>query len=68
MMGFKIVQPHVEKEVIAKLKLQQHPPVTLLMTLLKTTPPKDVEQARQWFAILAGRVSGTSVPVVYAIP
>ncbi|KAH8828511.1 hypothetical protein DL96DRAFT_1603553 [Flagelloscypha sp. PMI_526] len=54
-MNFKIVQPHIEKDAIAKLKLQQHPPVILLMNLLKSTPPKDVEQARQWFSVLAGR-------------
>jgi hypothetical protein len=45
-------------DALAKLKIREHPPSSLLVALLEQSPPKSDVQARKWFGILAGRVTG----------
>ena len=40
------------------LKIQEHPPGPRLVNLLKSTPPRTEDVAKQWFSILASRVTG----------
>jgi Protein of unknown function (DUF3684) len=57
-LGFLVVDPSIQAEAVTMLKLQHHPPTSLLVELLAKTPPKDDSQARKWFGILAGRIAG----------
>ena len=52
------MDPTLDDDAASKLKLKKHPPTSELVTLLKRSPPGDEVTARQWFEILAGRVSG----------
>ena len=56
--GFLVVQPNYRADALVKLKISTQPPASLLVSLLRKLPPKDVSQARQWFTLLAGRISG----------
>ena len=59
LLGFLIVHPNIREAAVEKLKLQSSPPVTSLVPLLESSPPKDPVIARKWFEVLAGRLSGT---------
>ncbi|KAI9067076.1 hypothetical protein FKP32DRAFT_1644765 [Trametes sanguinea] len=59
-LGFMVADPSLKGEALANLKIQEHPPGTRLVNLLKTTPPPTEGIAKQWFAILAGRVTSFS--------
>jgi hypothetical protein len=52
------VDPTLQDGAASKLKLNNHPPTSQLVTLLKSSPPGDEATARQWFQALSGRVSG----------
>jgi hypothetical protein len=52
--------PDSHAEAALKLKIQQHPPTSRLVTLLGATPPKGEVEARKWFSVLATRISGLS--------
>jgi len=59
-MGFSVVDPQLPQDWVTKLKLKPHPPVRMILLVLKGTPPKDTVTARKWFDLLAGRLSGLS--------
>jgi hypothetical protein len=52
------VDPELPDGTATKLKLNNHPPTSDLVTLLEKFPPQDEAIARQWFEILSGRVPG----------
>ncbi|KAJ7874669.1 hypothetical protein B0H14DRAFT_2717085 [Mycena olivaceomarginata] len=52
--------PDSHAEAALKLKIQQHPPTSRLVTLLGATPPKSEVEARKWFSVLATRISDFS--------
>jgi hypothetical protein len=58
--GLLVIQQSLQHDAATKLKIKQHPPTSTLVSLLEKTPPKDVSEARKWFGILAGRISGAS--------
>ncbi|KAJ7078918.1 hypothetical protein B0H15DRAFT_859732 [Mycena belliarum] len=55
--GYAIFAPHSQPDAALKLKIQQHPPTSRLVALLEATPPQSEIEARQWFTVLAGRIS-----------
>ncbi|PBK91347.1 hypothetical protein ARMGADRAFT_1013798 [Armillaria gallica] len=55
--GFLVTPPTLSKEVVAKLKVPQHPSSQMIISFLVTNVPKDESQAKQWFEILAGRIT-----------
>ncbi|KAH9990216.1 hypothetical protein BJV74DRAFT_837251 [Russula compacta] len=55
-LGFAIADPLLQDGATRKLKLNNHPPTSDLVTLLEKSPPGDGGTARQWFEILSGRV------------
>ncbi|KDR75405.1 hypothetical protein GALMADRAFT_227055 [Galerina marginata CBS 339.88] len=54
--GFLILQPSYQPHS-SKLKIKEHPPVSQLMALLQSKPPKNETEARELFRLLAGRVN-----------
>ncbi|KAK7057384.1 hypothetical protein R3P38DRAFT_2840641 [Favolaschia claudopus] len=52
--------PSTHLDAAIKLKLQQHPPTSRLVTSLETTPPNSETEARTWFSVLASRVADFS--------
>lgn len=58
-MGFSVVDSSLPADWVTKLKLPKTPPVTAIISVLERTPPKDLDTARKWFELLAGRLSGT---------
>ena len=52
------MDPLLPDGAASKLKLNNHPPTSELVTLLERRPPRDVVTARQWFDVLSGRVPG----------
>ena len=60
-LGFPVVQSILTREDLAKLCVKEHPPTSMLVKLLQSTPPLDTKQARAWFEALAGRISGKSL-------
>lgn len=56
-LGFIVTAPSLKGEALANLKVQEHPPGTRLVNLLKTSPPPTEEIAKNWFTILASRVT-----------
>ena len=56
--GFLVVHPSIRDVATEKLKLRKYPPTSLLLPILESTPPKEITDARKWFEILAGRLSG----------
>ncbi|KAK0461397.1 uncharacterized protein EV420DRAFT_1669612 [Desarmillaria tabescens] len=58
--GFLVTPPTLSKEIVAKLKIPQHPPSQMIVSLLVKNVPRDESQARQWFEILAGRIADFS--------
>ncbi|TFK75311.1 hypothetical protein BDN72DRAFT_892280 [Pluteus cervinus] len=59
-LGYQVVNPSLSPDAITKLKLQQHPPASILVLKLSESQPMDEKQAATWFGILAGRISGFS--------
>jgi len=57
-LGFAVVDPSLSDGTANKLKLNRHPPISELVTLLERRPPGDEATARQWFEVLSGRVPG----------
>ncbi|KAJ7497138.1 hypothetical protein FB451DRAFT_1210268 [Mycena latifolia] len=55
--GYLIFAPNPQPDAALKLKIQQHPPASRLVSLLTATPPKSEVEARKWFTVLAGRIS-----------
>ena len=55
---FLVVHPSVREVATDKLKLRQHPPISLILPLLESRAPQDVPTARRWFEALAGRLMG----------
>ncbi|RDB24786.1 hypothetical protein Hypma_008085 [Hypsizygus marmoreus] len=59
-MGFLVTHPSLQPDAPTKLKIKPHPSTTRIVDLLERTPPKDEAEAKQWFSILAGRISDFS--------
>ncbi|KAI6015244.1 hypothetical protein F5J12DRAFT_816858 [Pisolithus orientalis] len=57
LLGFSVVQADNRKDVAGKLGVQEHPPASMLLSLLEKTPPQNEAMARQWFEILSERVT-----------
>ncbi|KAK0225787.1 hypothetical protein IW262DRAFT_1357858 [Armillaria fumosa] len=55
--GFLVTPPTLSKEIVAKLKVPQHPPSQMIISFLAKNVPQDESQAKQWFEILAGRIA-----------
>ncbi|KAH9039973.1 hypothetical protein EDB84DRAFT_1476646 [Lactarius hengduanensis] len=55
-LGFPVVDPLLPAGAASKLKLNNHPPTSEIVTLLERSPPRDEATARQWFEVLSGRV------------
>lgn len=60
MFGLAVVAPTLTPDIVSKLKIRQHPPSALLISLLEKTPPKSESEATEWFSILAGQISAFS--------
>lgn len=59
-LGFSVAQSNLTREDLTKLYVKDHPPTSMLVKLLQTTPPLDAKQARAWFEAMAGRISGAT--------
>ncbi|KAG6335719.1 hypothetical protein ID866_3377 [Astraeus odoratus] len=57
LLGFSVVQPDCQNVATSKLGVQEHPPSSMLLSLLEKTPPQNESMARQWFEILSERVT-----------
>ena len=57
-LGFAVVDPSLPDGAANKLKVNQHPPTSELVTLLERRPPGDDAMARRWFEVLSSRVPG----------
>ncbi|KAG7446407.1 uncharacterized protein BT62DRAFT_986911 [Guyanagaster necrorhizus] len=55
--GFLVTPPTLSREIVAKLKVPQHPPSELIVSFLLNNVPRDESQAKQWFEILSGRIA-----------
>ncbi|KAJ7594698.1 hypothetical protein C8J56DRAFT_927422 [Mycena floridula] len=55
--GLLVVPPTMPLDTVARLKIRQHPPSALLVSLLEKSPPKDEAEAKRWFGILATQIS-----------
>ncbi|KAI5889804.1 uncharacterized protein SCHCODRAFT_02635666 [Schizophyllum commune H4-8] len=55
--GYTVVDPRAPKDIVTKLKIQKQPPTGLLVDQLRRNPPKDEEQAKVWFSLLATRIA-----------
>ena len=51
-LGFSVIQDSYRKAPVTELGVQQHPPTSMLIQLLETTPPSNEVMARQWFESL----------------
>jgi len=58
--GFTVVDQTLRADAVTKLKIKSHPPASLLVSILEKNPPKTEAIARQWFEVLASRISGSS--------
>ena len=56
--GLLVVHPSIQPYDVAKLKLREHPPATLLVDLLSRSPPTNHAEAIKLFGTLAGRMAG----------
>ncbi|KAH9485292.1 hypothetical protein JR316_0002200 [Psilocybe cubensis] len=54
--GFLVLHPSYQSYA-SKLKIQDHPPASQLMALLRSKPPGTDQEARELFRLLAGRVN-----------
>ncbi|KDQ54066.1 hypothetical protein JAAARDRAFT_409896 [Jaapia argillacea MUCL 33604] len=57
---FKVVDQNLRGDALTKLKIAEHPSTTSLISFLGKTPPKTEQEAREWFGVLAGRISAFS--------
>lgn len=57
LLGFSVIQTDNHKDAVSKLGVQEHPPASMLLSLLEKTPPQNEAMARQWFEILSERVT-----------
>ncbi|KAK0212970.1 hypothetical protein DFS33DRAFT_1285718 [Desarmillaria ectypa] len=55
--AFLVTPPTLSKEIVAKLKVPQHPPSQMIVSFLVKNVARDESQAKQWFEILAGRIA-----------
>ncbi|KAF8128969.1 hypothetical protein EV363DRAFT_1220883 [Boletus edulis] len=62
LLGFSVVQDSCREAAVSKLGIQPHPPTSMLLSLLEKTPPPNEATARQWFEILAERISSFTQP------
>ncbi|KZS96620.1 hypothetical protein SISNIDRAFT_450322, partial [Sistotremastrum niveocremeum HHB9708] len=58
--GFSVVDPSLRDIAASKLQLHKFPPTALIMKLILQEPARSVNQARNWFEALAGRVADFS--------
>jgi hypothetical protein len=56
--GLLVVHPGIQPHDVPKLKLREHPPASLLIDLLSTSPPTNHAEATKFFGTLAGRIAG----------
>ncbi|EKM56817.1 uncharacterized protein PHACADRAFT_141759 [Phanerochaete carnosa HHB-10118-sp] len=56
-MGFPVASPTLSTEDLIKLGIRDHPPAMTLVNLLTTAPPQNEEIAKQWFTLMAGRIT-----------
>ncbi|KAH0825764.1 hypothetical protein J3R83DRAFT_8923 [Lanmaoa asiatica] len=61
-LGFSVVQDSCREAAVSKLGIQPHPPTSMLLSLMEKTPPPNEAAARQWFEILAERISSFTQP------
>ena len=59
--GFMVVHPSIRGTATEKLKLKQHPPTSLILPILESSPPREIPEAQKMFEVLAGRVSGNII-------
>lgn len=57
-LGFPVLDPSLGEAAAIKLKIEEHPPTSQLLHLLKESPPATEAQACEWFGILSRRISG----------
>ncbi|KAI0933780.1 hypothetical protein AcW1_005516 [Taiwanofungus camphoratus] len=57
LLHFLIVKLSLKNEALTKLKIQEHPPTSRLVSLLEKSPPQNEVVARQWFEAMASRIS-----------
>lgn len=60
-LGFSVVQPNYQQVAASKLGVQEHPPTSMILSLLEKTPPQHEAMARQWFEILAEHVTSNVI-------
>ena len=51
-LGFSVIPDSYRKAPVSELGVQKHPPTSMLIQLLETTPPTNEDTARQWFESL----------------
>lgn len=57
-MGFAVIDPNLAADSVVKLKLPRSPPTNMLLSVLETSPTRDLATARKWFEFLATRLAG----------
>ena len=55
-----VVQSDSRQVAASKLGVQEHPPTSMLLSLLEKTPPQSETMARQWFEILVEHITSNS--------
>ncbi|KAH9951982.1 hypothetical protein B0H21DRAFT_817732 [Amylocystis lapponica] len=60
LLGFIVVDPSLDNDAVTKLKISMHPPTAKLVNLLQKSPPQSEVVARQWFGVLATRITDFS--------
>jgi hypothetical protein len=61
-LGLPIVEPAFRVDALTKLRVLEHPPSSVLVSLLEKRCPQNEAQARKWFTVLSGRISGAYFP------
>ncbi|CAE6464621.1 unnamed protein product [Rhizoctonia solani] len=56
-MGFKAVDPNLDKEAVVKLQVASNPPTRALLTALLGSPPRDQALSRKYYEYLASRIA-----------
>lgn len=59
-MGLLVARPTLGPDAIAKLGLRDHPPTTMLVSILEKNPPEDFQTAQRWFGAMASRIADFS--------
>ncbi|KAI0701855.1 hypothetical protein BC835DRAFT_1435271 [Cytidiella melzeri] len=59
-MGLLVTRPSLGPDAINKLGIRDHPPTTMLVSLLERNPPENVQTARQWYGAMASRIADFS--------